>query len=80
MNTPRKSTTKELLKSARAALAEGRLSEAHGLLDELAEYKERLSGLAPELASAESYAVPEDYRQLFQDRIELVNRHLRGDS
>lgn len=70
----------ELLKNARSALGQGRLSEASRLLDELSTLKECLSGVGPELASAESCGVSEDYRELFQDRIDLVNLHLRGDS
>lgn len=67
-----------LLRRCRAMLAEGFTSEAYSCLNELCQLKEKLTGAGPELASAECYGIPEDFRALFQDRIELVNAHLKG--
>lgn len=69
-----------LLRRARALLAEGFLSEAHTCLNELCAFKEELAGIGPPLASAESYGVADNFRQLFQDRIDLVNAHLGGEA
>lgn len=74
------STPAVQLRRVRAMLAEGFISEAFGLLNELCQLKEKLAGAGPELASAESYGISADYRALFQDRIDLVNIYLRGDA
>ena len=70
----------ELLKRCREALAEGRLAEARKLLDELGMQPHKLFDVGPELASAESYGIPEAFRQLFDDRIEWVNYCIRDAS
>ncbi len=68
---------KELLKRTREALADGRLAEARPLLDELGRHPHELFQAGPELANAESYEIPDNFRQLFDDRIEWVNYCIR---
>jgi len=64
---------KDLLQRTREALSEGRLAEARPLLDELGRHPYEVFQAGPELASAESYGIAEDFRQLFDDRISWVN-------
>lgn len=64
---------KQLLKQCRGELVAGRLAEARWLLDELGNRPYGLFKAGPELASAESYGIPEALRGLFDDRIKWVN-------
>jgi len=65
------------LEYCRIALTQGRLAQAQRLLDDMGAHPYLLFQAGPELASAEAYGIAEDFRALFQDRIDWVNFSIR---